>query len=103
MVEEIERQIILEEIGTNWNALIMRIPCLAHIVQLVVKAFLDGIKATAENDIIIKVVGDKDLEAVQKLKQGTFKATMAKVIITHVVTVVTGNGANQLEIQFPTL
>src|SRR4051794_21542620 len=54
------------------------IPCLAHVVQLSVKAFLDGIKISATNDYIMSSLMDNSVENVRTTRKG-FQRTLLKV------------------------
>jgi hypothetical protein len=55
------------------------IPCLAHVVQLVVRSFMDGIKVIASNEQLISHFNEEaDLEGVRQSAQG-FQRTLLKV------------------------
>ena len=71
-------QFELRYVHSEWDSTVMHIPCLAHVVQLVVKAFLDGIKVTARNEALDKAISDDDLEDIRKLDK-SFNRTLQMV------------------------
>ena len=64
-----------------WDREVMHIPCLAHVVQLAVKAFLDGIKASAENDEVVRQFNNAEINKVIRM-EGGFNKTLSKVRFT---------------------
>ena len=56
----------------------LHIPCLAHVVQLSVKAFLDNIKVEAENDSKDKSISKEAIKEAGKMAKG-FKRTLTLV------------------------
>ena len=79
MAANIEGQ--LQTINNNiaWDVDILHIPCLAHVVQLVVTAFLKGIKVTATNEMLERSIGDDDVEEVRKMDK-SFNKTLTMVL-----------------------
>jgi hypothetical protein len=69
----------VRDVAKEWNAEQMHVPCMAHVVQLVVKAFINGIKASATNDEISRAtVTDQELHDVIAMTGG-FQKTLTKV------------------------
>jgi hypothetical protein len=65
----------------SWSAERMHVPCLAHVVQLVVKAFIIGIKANAPSEkVTFARVTDEEIDAVNQMTAG-FQRTLDKVCV----------------------
>ena len=68
----------LSESIEHYDYELYHIRCLAHVVQLVVKEFMDNIKASAKNEILEKVITDKQLQEVKKIGK-SFRRTLELV------------------------
>jgi hypothetical protein len=63
----------------SWDSEKMHLPCLAHVVQLSVRAFLDGIKAEAENETLsMATVTDDDVRKLRSMDK-SFNKTLGLV------------------------
>jgi len=64
----------------NWESQVMHIPCLAHVVQLAVYAFLDNIKAFDQNgrDALENVREDTEFRIVARIDK-SFQWTLSMV------------------------
>ena len=60
------------------NSTIYHVPCLAHVIQLAVKAFTDKLKATATNEQLEKSITDEQVNSVKGEKK-EFYLTLSKV------------------------
>jgi hypothetical protein len=63
---------------------VIHIPCLAHVVQLSVKAFLDNIKIEAENESKSKSISTTAINDAGKMEKG-FKRTLTLVCLILLV------------------
>jgi hypothetical protein len=63
---------------------VFHIPCLAHVIQLSVKVFLDNIDIIAENDTLEKTITKEKIKKANKLDKG-FKRTLTLVSIGNCV------------------
>jgi hypothetical protein len=52
---------------------IFHIPCLAHVIQLSVKAFTDAIKSTATNEMVEKNITDEQIDKVKRTDKGFYR------------------------------
>jgi len=62
----------------RWDQTSMQIPCMAHVIQLVVVSFLDAIKCTAKNDDFARSVGEEGIARTHYIPRG-FQRTLYKV------------------------
>jgi hypothetical protein len=70
---------IRDHVAAGWDGRKLHIPCLAHVIQLTVKAFIEGIEAAPQNDNIeVSVPSQKDFAELEKIK-APFHKTLQKV------------------------
>jgi len=74
-----ELEATLQEVcGSLWDARTMHIPCLAHVVQLCVNAFLNGIKATSTINASEDTFDEAEITAATGMDKG-FRRTLTLV------------------------
>ncbi len=77
-----ELQESLQLLSISWDMDQMKIPCLAHIIQLSVNALLSKLQATATNDEQVKKWDQAELDIMGKTQYG-FAKTLAKESIIY--------------------
>ena len=82
MMRELEAT--LQEVCRSlWDARTMHIPCLAHVVQLCVNAFLNSIKATSTINASKDTFDEAEITAATGMDKG-FRRTLTLVsMVTH--------------------
>jgi len=73
-----------DEAGDIHNTHIYRIPCLAHVIQLAVKALTDSISATATNEDEVKNISSAEIEEVRKERKGFARTLNLVSILTQI-------------------
>lgn len=79
MAKQLEEDISNLTETLSGSSEIFHVPCLAHVIQLSVKAFTDEIKATASNESVDKSITDDQIENAKKEKKGFYR-TLSLVI-----------------------
>ena len=76
------RELQARTLGPKWNPEQYHLPCLAHVLALCSKAFMDNLKSQPENDVLeLTTDTNKAITELSNFPAGSFRQSVFRVII----------------------